>query len=141
MGNSVCGPRLGLLLRVPATGSSDGRVWETCRASRLQPIPRTWDGSSVENSATVKCQGIYLSVPEILISLLKKNTTHLANRQSGKNVPLNKYPEWPLRMLEMMNCAKKMPVADCQQAIFGGSKARGPASRAHTALLFVCVYL
>lgn len=99
-------------------------------------------GSPVENSRTVKCQGIYLSVPEILISLLKKNTTHLANRRSGKNVLLDKHPEWLLRMLEMMNCAEKKCLWQIVSRLYlGGSKARGPANRAHTALLFVFVYL
>lgn len=58
------------------------------QAPRRTPIPRTGDRSPMENSVTAECQGLYLSVPEIPISLLKKNTTHLANRQSGKNVPV-----------------------------------------------------
>lgn len=88
MGNNVCGP-------LPGSSPQGSCHWltlwdqefETEAFRRLPDLNQPHGHETelpTENSIIAKCQGVYLSVPEILISLLKKKNTHLAKRQSGK---------------------------------------------------------
>lgn len=84
----------------------------------------------IENCIIAKCQGIYIYLCLRFSSLFKEKATRLAKTQSGKNVLVDKYSGWLLRMFEMMNCAKKKKNA-CGKLSTGyiwGSKSRAPAN-------------
>lgn len=100
MGNNVCGPLPG---PYPQGSCHWLRVWEQLYETeaflRLPDLNQSHSQETelpIENSTTAKCHGMcvyvwvyvcmcmHIYVPEILIPLLKKKTTHLAKRQSGK---------------------------------------------------------
>lgn len=110
----------GFLPLAQATGAG---VWDRGlpAASRFKPTPQTRDSIAYRESYYSQVAGyIFICAREPHL-LFKEKATHLAKAQSGKNVLLDKYSGWLFRMFEMMNCVEKnMPVANCQQAIFGG---------------------
>ena len=76
----------------------------------------------MENSIIAKYPGTYLSVPESLVSL-EKRKPHIWPKWKKKNSTV----EQIFRMVVQNAtndelCEKKMPVANCQQAIFGGER-------------------
>lgn len=131
--------------------SPQKQLWgQECETQTFRRLPdlnqshRPATESPIESCTTAKCR-VYSYLCRRFSSLFKEKATHLAKRQSGKNVLLNKYSGWLLRMFEMMNCVEKGKKKRARGKLLAGyiwgSKPRAPANGVHPAQVFFHVYL